>query len=574
MRIPTSISRRLRALSALAAALPIALMLFSTGASAAPQEPTARVIVKFKAGAEASTATETASLSRAEQRSARVQGVVRRLGVPMRSGIGITDRVQLVTASGLSSRQLAARLAQDGTVDYAVPDERRQRTAAPNDPRYAAGLAAPGPASGQWYLRAPAGAVQSSIDIEGAWSALAGTPNTVVVAVLDTGIRYDHPDLKRVADAGTLLDGYDFVTNSFIENDASPGRDADASDPGDWVSSADVASAANTIGCSSAEISDSSWHGTQTAGLLGALTGNALGMAGLTGPGKTLRVLPVRVLGKCGGFDSDIIPAMRWAAGLGVPGVPANPTPARVINLSFGGTGACSAAYLDAVREINQAGVVVVASAGNTTGHAVNTPANCTGVIGVAGLRHVGSKVGFSDLGPEIAISAPGGNCVNLTGDCVYPLLTTTNAGITTPVPASEAYTDATNATIGTSFSSPLVAGAAALMLAAQPDLTPDDVRSLLRRSARPFPTSGDSASVPTCQAPKTDGAGDPIDQVECYCTTATCGAGMLDVRAAVALAQSDDGDDDGGGGGALGAGWLLALGLAIRAVAATRTRG
>lgn len=574
MRIPTSIPRRLRALSALAAALPIALMLFSTGASAAPQEPTARVIVKFKAGAEASTATETASLSRAEQRSARVQGVVRRLGVPMRSGIGITDRVQLVTASGLSSRQLAARLAQDGTVDYAVPDERRQRTAAPNDPRYAAGLAAPGPASGQWYLRAPAGAVQSSIDIEGAWSALAGTPNTVVVAVLDTGIRYDHPDLKRVADAGTLLDGYDFVTNSFIENDASPGRDADASDPGDWVSSADVASAANTIGCSSAEISDSSWHGTQTAGLLGALTGNALGMAGLTGPGKTLRVLPVRVLGKCGGFDSDIIPAMRWAAGFSVPGVPANPTPARVINLSFGGTGACSAAYLDAVREINQAGVVVVASAGNTTGHAVNTPANCTGVIGVAGLRHVGSKVGFSDLGPEIAISAPGGNCVNLTGDCVYPLLTTTNAGITTPVPASEAYTDATNATIGTSFSSPLVAGAAALMLAAQPDLTPDDVRSLLRRSARPFPTSGDSASVPTCQAPKTDGAGDPIDQVECYCTTATCGAGMLDVRAAVALAQSDDGDDDGGGGGALGAGWLLALGLAIRAVAATRTRG
>ena len=570
MRIPTSIPRSLRALSALAAPLPIALMLCSTGAGAAPQETTARVIVKFKAGADATTAT--ASLPQDAQLSARVQGVVRRLGVPMRSGVDITDRVQLVTASGVSSQQLAARLARDSAVEYAVPDERRHRAAAPNDPRYAAGLAAPGPASGQWYLRAPAGAVRSSIDIEDAWSALAGTSSTVVVAVLDTGIRYDHPDLKRVADAGTLLDGYDFVTNSFIENDATPGRDADASDPGDWVSSADVASAANTIGCSSAEISDSSWHGTQTAGLLGALTGNALGMAGLTGPGKTLRVLPVRVLGKCGGFDSDIIPAMRWAAGLSVPGVPANPTPARVINLSFGGTGACSAAYLDAVREINQAGVVVVASAGNTTGHAVNTPANCTGVIGVAGLRHAGSKVGFSDLGPEIAISAPGGNCVNLTGDCVYPLLTTTNAGITTPVPASEAYTDATNATIGTSFSSPLVAGAAALMLAAQPSLAPDDVRSLLRRSARPFPTSGDGASVPTCQAPKTDSAGDPIDQVECYCTTATCGAGMLDARAAVALAQADD-DKDGGGGGAFGIGWLLALGLAIRAVAATRTR-
>lgn len=571
MRFLTSIPRHLRALSAVAAALPLALMLSSTAASAASQEPTARVIVKFKAGAEATTAT--ASLSQAEQRTARVQGVVRRLGMPMRSGLGITERMQLVTATGLSSRQLAARLAQDSAVEYAVPDELRHRTAAPNDPRYAAGLAAPGPAAGQWYLRAPSGAVQSSIDIEGAWSALAGSSNTVVVAVLDTGIRYDHPDLKRVADGGNLLDGYDFVTSSFIENDATPGRDGDPSDPGDWVSAADVASAANNIGCASSDIEDSSWHGTQTAGLIGAITDNALGMAGVTGPARTLRVLPVRVLGKCGGFDSDIIPAMRWAAGLSVPGVPANPTPARVINLSLGGTGTCSAAYQDAVREINQAGVVVVAAAGNTSGHAVNTPANCAGVIGVGGLRHVGSKVGFADLGPEIAISAPGGNCVNLTGDCVYPLLTTTNAGLTTPVPASEAYTDASNVTIGTSFSAPLVAGTAALMLAAQPSLTPDDVRSLLRRSSRPFPTSGDAASVPVCHAPKTDSAGDPIDQLECYCTTSTCGAGMLDARAAVALAKSDDGQDGGGGGGALGVGWLLALGVAIRAVALTRER-
>ena len=570
MRLLHSSSRQARAWLVRLGAWSLTGMLLASSATAATPEATARVIVKFKAVSE--DAATAVNASAADQRSARVQGVARRLGTPLRTGLGIADRVQLVTASGLSSRQLAARLAQDSAVEYAVPDERRQRAAAPNDPRYAAGLAAPGPAAGQWYLRAPAGAVQSPIDIEGAWSAVAGSSNTVVVAVLDTGTRFDHPDLKRVADGGTLLAGYDFVTNSFIENDATPGRDADASDPGDWVTSADVASAANTIGCTTAEITDSSWHGTQTTGLVGATTDNALGMAGLTGPARTLRVLPVRVLGKCGGFDSDIIPAMRWAAGLSVPGVPANPTPARVINLSLGGTGACSVAYQDAVREINQAGVVVVASAGNTTGHAVNTPANCTGVIGVAGLRHVGSKVGFSDLGPEIAISAPGGNCVNLLGDCVYPLLTTTNTGVTTPAPASEAYTDATNVTVGTSFSAPLVAGTAALMLAVQPNLTPDDVRTLLRRSARPFPTSGDAASVPRCQAPKTDSAGDPIDQLECYCTTSTCGAGMLDASAAVAMAQADDGDDDnGGGGGALGFGWLLALGLAIRAVAVSR---
>ncbi len=547
------------------------LTLLSVCATTSAQTPEARVIVKFKAGA----ATESSLNAAVADQAARVQGVARRLGMTLRSGVGIADRLQLLTASGLSSQQLAARLSQDSAVEYAVPDELRHRFAAPNDPRYAAGLAAPGPTVGQWYLRAPSGAVRSSIDIEDAWTRVAGSSNSVVVAVLDTGVRFDHPELKRVAEGGNLLDGYDFVTNNFIGNDATPGRDSDASDPGDWVNAADVASAGNTIDCRTSDIEDSSWHGTQTAGLIGARTDNALGMAGVTGPGNPIRVLPVRVLGKCGGFDSDIIPAMRWAAGLSVPGVPANPNPARVINLSLGGSGACNAAYRDAVREINRAGVVVVASAGNTTGHAVNTPANCTGVIGVAGLRHVGSKVGFSDLGPEIAISAPGGNCVNLTGDCVYPLLTTNNVGTTTPTPLNESYTDASKATIGTSFSSPLVAGTAALMLVVKPSLSPDDVRSLLRRSAQPFPTSGDNTGVPTCQAPMRDSAGQPIDQLECYCTTSTCGAGMLDASAAVALAQTDDGEDDdddgGGGGGAVGFGWLLALGVAIRAVRATR---
>lgn len=558
----------LRPVRTLASAL--SLLLAVSGAAIA-QVPTARVIVKFKADASAVDVPANASL--AEQQASRVQGVSRRLGMSVRTGVGIADRMQAVTATGLSSQQLAARLSQDSAVEYAVPDELRHRSAAPNDPRYAAGLAAPGPAAGQWYLRAPAGAVQSSINVEGAWTTVASTSGIVVVAVLDTGIRFDHPDLKRVADGGNVLDGYDFVTNAFIANDTTPGRDSDASDPGDWVTAADVASAANTIGCTTADIENSSWHGTQTAGLIGAITNNALGMAGVTGPGRNVRVLPVRVLGKCGGFDSDIIPAMRWAAGLSVPGVPTNPTPARVINLSLGGSGACSAAYQDAVREINQAGVVVVASAGNTSGHAVSVPANCTGVIGVAGLRHVGSKVGFSDLGPEIAISAPGGNCVNLTGDCLYPMLTTTNAGTTTPTPLNEAYTDATDVTIGTSFSSPLVAGTAALMLAVKPSLTPDDVRSLLRRTARVFPTTGDDIDVPSCRAPMFDSAGQPIDQLECYCTTATCGAGMLDASAAVALAQSDTSGNKGSGGGALGFGWLLALGVAIRVVAATRAR-
>ena len=101
-------------------------------------------------------------------------------------------------------------------------------------------------------------------------------------------------------------------------------------------------------------------------------------------------------------------PACRWT------GMPANPTPARVINMSLGSAGACNAAYQAVVDRITAAGVVIVAAAGNSAGGAVGSPGNCRGVIAVLALRHAGTKVGFSDLGAEIAIAAPGGNCVNI----------------------------------------------------------------------------------------------------------------------------------------------------------------
>ena len=142
-------------------------------------------------------------------------------------------------------------------------------------------------------------------------------------------------------------------------------------------------------------------------------------MAGVA-PG--VRVLPVRVLGKCGGYDSDIIAGMLWATGLPVPGVPANPYPARVINMSLGGDGACSAAYQDVVDQITAAGTVIVAAVGNSSGHAVAAPANCRGVIAVSGLRHVGTKVGFASLGPEVTISAPGGQLRQHGGEFPVPV--------------------------------------------------------------------------------------------------------------------------------------------------------
>ncbi len=158
-------------------------------------------------------------------------------------------------------------------------------------------------------------------------------------------------------------------------------------------------------------------------------------------------------------------------------------------------------------------------------------------------MRHAGDKVGYSDLGPEITISAPGGNCVNANAGqaCLYPILSTANKGTTTPVtgPAGAAYTDSFNPSLGTSFSAPLVSGTVALMLSVQPTLTPAQVKAKLQSSARPFPTTGGTAGVTitTCTSGSTS-------QDECYCpnpgvgVTTLCGAGMLDARAAVLAAN------------------------------------
>ena len=253
----------------------------------------------------------------------------------------------------------------------------------------------------------------------------------------------------------------------------------------------------------------------------------------MAGIGRKVMVLPVRVLGKCGGYDSDIQAAMLWAAGLSSDPV-ANPHPAQVINLSLGSIGSCDPAYQSIFSQLAAARVTVVVAAGNEAGLAVNTPANCTGAIAVAGLRHAGTKVGYSSVGPEVAIAAPAGNCVNTVNGsaCLYSLLTTRNAGTTTP--SENTYSDSYQPTLGTSFSAPLVAGTVALMLSVDPTLTPAQVKSALQATARPFPTTGgNDANVLACKAPSS------AEQLECYCTTSTCGAGMLDAGAAVALVQA-----------------------------------
>ena len=489
----------------------------------------ARVIVRFRTD---SSLVRTKGLSPQGAVVARTGALGARLGLPLRAGAVVSELAQVVLATGVTSAELAERLAQDADVEYAVPDERRRIVGAPNDPLYAAGVGGRGPESGQWYLRAPSGDVQSSLDIDAAWAVTTGNPG-VVVAVVDTGVRYEHPDLLSVTAGGSLLLGYDMIAEPVSATDGD-GRDADASDPGDWLTLAELSRPGSPLFRCTTSPSSSSWHGTQVSSLIAALTDNGIGMAGAA-PG--VRVLPVRVLGKCGGYDSDILAGMRWAAGLSVPGAPANAHPARVINLSLGSEGTCSAAYQEAVDEIVAAGTVIVAAAGNSSGHAVGTPANCRGVIAVAGLRHVGTKVGFSSLGSEVAISAPGGNCVNTGANsaCLFPILAATDSGETVPV--SSTYTDSYNYSVGTSFSTPLVAAVAALVLSVHPVMKPEEVTRLLQSTARPFPAIGSiggSSTVPECTLPQYSLRGTPVDQDECYCTTSTCGAGMLDAGAAL----------------------------------------
>ena len=415
-------------------------------------------------------------------------------------------------------QQALDRLSADPSVEYAVPDRRRKPQLVPSDSLFGE----------QWYVQA---ARPSAIRASTAWDTTTGSSGTVI-AVLDTGVRFNHPDLGRAEQAGKLLAGYDFIagesaTSFLIANDGD-GRDADASDPGDWVSSADLQNS-QFAGCA---LSDSSWHGTRVAGIIGASTNNGIGMAGIS---WNAWILPVRVLGKCGGFDSDILAGMRWAAGLSVSGVPDNPHPANIINMSLGAEGPCSPAYQDVITELAGRGVTVFVSAGND-GTFVDSPANCSGVMAVIGLRQAGSKVGFSSLGLDAGIGAPAGNCIN-TGagqPCLYSIVTTTDQGTT--VPAGPVYTDQINFNVGTSFSAPIVAGAAGLMHAVNARLPPALLIARLKQSAMPFPTSSDTVPAPpVCHVPSSSS---DLQLAECLCTTQTCGAGMLDAAAAVGAAQ------------------------------------
>lgn len=372
-------------------------------------------------------------------------------------------------------QQLADRLQALGEVEYAEPDYILQHTRKPSDPRY----------SEQWHYFDQVG-----INAEIAWDRNTGA-NSVVAAVLDTGIT-GHADL-----ADRIIDGYDFVSDTDFANDGN-GRDADPSDPGDWTTSAEATNWKGKFwGC---PVADSSWHGTHVAGTIGAATDNELGVAGVN---WHARILPVRVLGKCGGATSDIADAIRWAAGLAVTGVPANSNPARVINMSLGGPGACGTTLQNAINDAVSADVTVVVAAGNSNTNAASfAPASCAGVITVAATNRSRNRASYSNFGSTVEISAPGGETGTSLTDGV---LSTLNTGTQGPVADSYAFYQ------GTSMATPHVTGLVSLLLSINPSLTPAAVLQVIQSTAQTFPTGS-------------------------TCSTSSCGAGILDAGAAVRL--------------------------------------
>jgi serine protease len=408
----------------------------------ADDEATDRVIVKYRNAA-------ASAIDPTTQGSVQVAG--NRAGVRLNRLRGTAHGGHVLRMDRRLSLAAAQRLADairsgDAQVEYAEPDRIMKIALVPDDLSY----------TSQWNLfEATAG-----LNLPAAWDKSTGAG--VVVAVIDTGVR-PHADL-----AANLLAGYDFINDSAVANDGD-GRDADPADPGDWAP-------AGACGTGSAA-ENSSWHGTHVAGTIAALTHNALGVAGVAFGAK---VLPVRVLGRCGGYTSDIADGIVWASGGSIAGVPVNPTPARVINLSLGGGGACANTTQNAINGARSRGAVVVAAAGNSAANAANySPASCIGVIAVAAVGRGGARASYSNFGAVVDIAAPG-------GDGASGILSTLNAG--TSVPAADSY----GPYMGTSMATPHVSGVVALMLSRNPALSPDEVETRLKASAvlRGFPVA------------------------------------------------------------------------------------
>lgn len=427
--------------AATAATAPVAGVSQAPGTT--PADPVAvGVIVTYRSSAPEASSIAAARSDASAKTSASRKDVRRmaqgRVVVPLDDAAAIEDAIDAYGS--------------DPTVVAVEPDLLLQPFT--NDPGYPQ----------QWDLFEPTG----GMNVEDAWAY--GTGAGVTVSVIDTGY-VAHSDLS-----GQVIPGYDFIASTSISNDGD-GRDADASDPGDW----------NTFlqcGLLAPDARNSSWHGTHVAGTIAAATDNGNGIAGIAHDAK---IQPVRVLGRCGGATSDIVDAITWSSGGAVPGVPANPTPADVINMSLGGTSSCTSTYQTAIDAAVSRGTVVVVAAGNSDSDVSGfVPASCNNVISVASNNRSGGRSWYSNYGSLIDIAAPGGE--TRTEDSVQTpqngIWSTLNAG--TQGPAGETIAPY----MGTSMAAPHIAGLAALMRGIDGSLTPAEIESLIEASARPLAVS------------------------------------------------------------------------------------
>jgi serine protease len=351
---------------------------------------------------------------------------------------------------------MAEQLQTDSAVQYADPVRRAFPTRVPNDPLY----------SQQWALTDAVGGVNAPA----AWDLEIGNPN-VVVAVVDTGIT-PHPEL-----AGRVLPGYDFISDPGMAIDGT-GRDPDPSDPGDARRDGECGDGSPGA--------PSFFHGTFVSGLIAANTDNGAGIAGLDWNAK---ILPVRALGKCGGTFDDILDGVLWAAGVPVAGVPPNPNPARVINISLGGLGYCPQALQDAVNTAMAQGSVVVVAAGNASVDVSNfSPANCSGVLTVGASTRQGDIASYTNFGRRVDLSAPGGD-----GPLADWILSTGNDGTTGPGNPDFEFA------VGTSFAAPYVSATASLIIARNANLTPGRIHEIIVDTTRPFAQGTDCGDRGAC---------------------------------------------------------------------------
>lgn len=422
--------------------------------TALPSAPVEKVIVTYK------SKTAEAGSNAAAKSDAAAKGAAtgERLAFERRLAGGAA----LVDLGGSATKQDVAEVMDafraDPQVASVEPDIRAYAMAVtPNDTDYAK----------QWDLFEATG----GMNVPTAWDKTTGSG--VTVAVIDTGYA-THTDL-----ATNVVSGYDFISDSADARDGN-GRDANAKDEGDWNATD------NECGVGS-KASNSSWHGTHVAGTIGAVTNNTKGIAGIA---YNAKIQPVRVLGKCGGSSADIADAITWASGGTVPGVAANATPAKVINLSLGGASStCPSVYQNAINGAVSRGTTVVVAAGNSNANASGfTPANCANVINVASTSREGNRSFYSNYGTNIDVAAPGGETRRATdtpGTITTPqngIYSTLNSGATTQ--SAENYAPYQ----GTSMAAPHIAGLAALLKSAKTSLTPAEIESAIKSNARPLP--------------------------------------------------------------------------------------